>query len=72
MIEIIKSQLECFNDINLEFDPKLHKYTYDGVPFTSVTRFIERFHKPFDNDFWSKRKETETGFQKVRNKQDSK
>lgn len=61
MIEIIRNQLECFNDIKLEFDPKLHKYTYDGVPFTSVTRFIERFHKPFDNDFWSKRKEIETG-----------
>jgi ATP-dependent exoDNAse (exonuclease V) beta subunit len=59
MIDILKQQLKCFDDIKFEFDPKLHKYTYEGEPFISVTKFIQQFHKPFDEDYWSKAKAKE-------------
>lgn len=58
---IIIKQLECFDDPEFKFDPKYHKYTYDGVPFTPVTKFIEQFHKPFDKEYWSKNKAEEAG-----------
>lgn len=61
MIEILRKQLDCFNDIEFKFDPKEHRYTYNEEPFISVTRFIQQFHKPFDQDYWSKRKADETG-----------
>jgi len=61
MIELIRNQLECFNDIRFEFDPKLHRYTYEGEPFVSVTRFIQQFHKPFEQDYWSKLKAQQSG-----------
>lgn len=61
MIDLLRKQLECFNDINFEFDPKLHRYTYEGEPFVSVTRFIQQFHKPFEQDYWSKKKAEEAG-----------
>lgn len=63
MIDIIKNQLECFNEIEFKFDPKKHKYTYNGEQFTSVTRYIEQFHKPFDEDFWSKKKSEKLGIE---------
>jgi ATP-dependent exoDNAse (exonuclease V) beta subunit len=59
--EIILNKLECFNDPELKFDPKLHKYTYFGENLTPVTKFIEQFHKPFDSDYWSKVKSEEYG-----------
>lgn len=61
MIDLLRKQLECFDDINFEFDPKLHRYTYEGEPFISVTRFIQQFHKPFEQDYWSKKKAEEVG-----------
>jgi ATP-dependent exoDNAse (exonuclease V) beta subunit len=61
MIDLLRKQLECFEDINFEFDPKLHRYTYEGEPFISVTRFIQQFHKPFEQDYWSKKKAEEAG-----------
>lgn len=61
MIDLLRKQLECFDDINFEFDPKLHRYTYEGEPFISVTRFIQQFHKPFEQDYWSKKKAEEAG-----------
>lgn len=61
MIDLLRKQLECFNDINFEFDPKLHRYTYEGEPFISVTRFIQQFHKPFEQDYWSKVKAEQAG-----------
>jgi ATP-dependent exoDNAse (exonuclease V) beta subunit len=61
MIELIRNQLDCFNDVKFEFDPKLHRYTYEGEPFVSVTRFIQQFHKPFEQDYWSKKKAEQAG-----------
>jgi len=61
MIDLLRKQLDCFEDINFEFDPKLHRYTYEGEPFISVTRFIQQFHKPFEQDYWSKKKAEEAG-----------
>ena len=61
MIELIREQLNCFNDIQFDFDPKLHRYTYQKEPFISVTRFIQQFHKPFEQDYWSKVKADQSG-----------
>ena len=61
MIELLAKKLDCFEDIKFEFDPKLHKYTYEGETFISVTRFIQQFHKPFEQDYWSKKKAEQAG-----------
>ena len=61
MKDFVLEKLNDFDDSNFVFDPKWHKYTYDGKPFESVTRFIQRFHKPFDQDYWSKKKSEESG-----------
>ena len=61
MIELLAKQLDCFEDVKFEFDPKLHKYTYEGETFISVTRFIQQFHKPFEQDYWSKKKAEQAG-----------
>jgi len=61
MIELLRKQLDCFNDVEFKFDPKQHKYTYLDETFISVTRFIQQFHKPFDQDYWSKKKADESG-----------
>lgn len=57
----ILNELECFNDIEFEFDPIKHRYTYLGDEFVSVTRFIQQFHKPFEQEYWSKRKAEQAG-----------
>jgi ATP-dependent exoDNAse (exonuclease V) beta subunit len=61
MIELLRNQLDCFEDIKFEFDPVAHRYTYEGDTFTSVTRFIQQFHKPFEQDYWSKKKAEQAG-----------
>lgn len=61
MIELLAKQLDCFEDIKFEFDPVAHRYTYEGEPFISVTRFIQQFHKPFEQDYWSKKKAEQAG-----------
>ena len=61
MIELLRNQLDCFEDIKFEFDPVAHRYTYEGEPFISVTRFIQQFHKPFEQDYWSKVKAEQAG-----------
>ena len=61
MIELLRNQLDCFEDIKFEFDPVAHRYTYEGEPFISVTRFIQQFHKPFEQDYWSKKKAEQAG-----------
>lgn len=61
MKESILQDLECFNDDEFKFDPKYHKYTYHGEQFTSVTKFIQQFHKPFEQDYWSQKKAEEAG-----------
>jgi ATP-dependent exoDNAse (exonuclease V) beta subunit len=61
MIELLRNQLDCFEDIKFEFDPVAHRYTYEGEPFISVTKFIQQFHKPFDQGYWSKKKAEQAG-----------
>lgn len=56
MVNFILDKLDCFNDPNFKFDPQAHKYTYNGDHFTSVTQYIQNFHKPFESEFWSKKK----------------
>lgn len=63
MIDLLIKDLDCFEDIKFEFDPKLHKYTYNGETFISVTRFIQQFHKPFEEDYWSKKKAEQLGIE---------
>lgn len=58
--EILK-KLECFNDPLFKFDPKWHKYTYDGVPMQSVTKTVEKFHEPFDTIAVAERVSEKTG-----------
>jgi ATP-dependent exoDNAse (exonuclease V) beta subunit len=57
----ILNDLECFNDPQFKFDPIKHRYTYFDDEFVSVTRFIQQFHKPFEQEYWSKRKAEEAG-----------
>ena len=64
MKSIILKDLECFNDPEFKFDPKYHKYTYDGFPMESVTKFINHFHMPFKQDYWSEKKAEEAGVPK--------
>ncbi len=61
MVSNFIEQLGCFNDPNFKFDPDYHKYTYGGKYYISVTQFIQRFHKKFDEEFWSKKKAEERG-----------
>jgi ATP-dependent exoDNAse (exonuclease V) beta subunit len=61
MKELILKDLDKFDDPNFIFDPVKHKYTYHGEEFISVTKFIQRFHKPFESDYWSKKKADEAG-----------
>ncbi len=61
MKELILQKLDCFLDEEFKFDAKYHKYTYNGDQFISVTKFIQKFHKPFESDFWSKKKAEERG-----------
>lgn len=57
----ILEKLECFNDPEFKFDPVKHRYTYFEDEFVSVTRFIQQFHKPFEQEYWSKRKAEQAG-----------
>jgi ATP-dependent exoDNAse (exonuclease V) beta subunit len=60
-MEDVLNKLLVFDDPNFKFDPEEHKYTLDGEHFISVTQFISKFHKPFETDFWSKKKAEQAG-----------
>lgn len=62
MRDFLLKKLECFKDPDFIFDPGLHKYTYHGDVFQSVTQFIGEFHLPFDTEGKSKKKAEESGF----------
>jgi ATP-dependent exoDNAse (exonuclease V) beta subunit len=61
MKKFLLEKLEEFNDSDFIFDPVKHRYTYLGEEFISVTRFIQQFHKPFEQEYWSQRKADEAG-----------
>ncbi len=58
--ELLKS-FKCFEDKNFSFNQEEHKYTYNGVVYTSVTQFLKKFHKPFDQKYWSNKKADDRG-----------
>ena len=60
-MEDVLKRLKIFDDPNFKFDPEKHKYTLNGEHFISVTQFISKFHKPFETDYWSKKKAEESG-----------
>jgi len=61
MRDYFLKKLECFNDPDFIFNPGLHRYTYHGDVFQSVTQFIGQFHEPFDTEKWSKIKADQAG-----------
>ena len=61
MRDFLLNKLECFKDPDFIFDPGLHKYTYHGDVFQSVTQLIGQFHEPFDSEKWSKIKADQAG-----------
>ena len=61
MRDFLLKKLECFKDPDFIFNPGLHKYTYHGDVFQSVTQFIGEFHLPFDTEGKSKKKADELG-----------
>lgn len=61
MVEELRKKFEVFKDPNFKFDPKLHKYTYNGKRYVSVTQFLQNFHEKFDTEYWSNKKAEEGG-----------
>ena len=61
MRDELQKKLKCFEDPEFKFDPGLHRYTYHGDVFQSVTQFIGQFHVPFDTEKWSKIKAEQAG-----------
>lgn|SRR5574344_133228 len=58
----LKEQIiERFDRKDFLFDENSHKYTLGGVPYISVTTLIQQFSKPFNTNYWSKRKADERG-----------
>jgi len=64
MVNEILEKLKVFEDPKFKFDPIKHKYTYDGIEFESVTKFIKKFSKPFDQDYWATVKSEQYGVPK--------
>lgn len=46
--------ITTFNDPEFKFIEESHSYYYKGVPYISITTFIERFHELFDRDLRSR------------------
>lgn len=61
MKDFLLNQLECFKDPLFIFDSEQHRYTYDGEDYESVTKFVGKFHLPFDTESMSKKKADELG-----------
>jgi ATP-dependent exoDNAse (exonuclease V) beta subunit len=57
----VLNRLEYYDDSLFRFDEELHRYTYNGEDFISVTTFISKFHKKFDQEYWSKKKADDRG-----------
>lgn len=58
LIELLDKE---FLDDKFVFEPIEHKYTYEDTPYTSVTTFIQKFHKPFEKDEMSLRTASKRG-----------
>ena len=53
--EILKEP-EIFNDPDFTFNEQYHTYRYKGTKYRSVTNVIKDFTKPFDSEYWSRKK----------------
>lgn len=60
-VESIKEKLKVYNDKDFKFDPEQHVYTYNGNVMRGTTGFLHNFVKPFDSDYWSKKKAEQAG-----------
>ena len=60
--DIVLNKLRCFDDTNFKFNPTLHKYTYNGEQFESVTTLVSKFHIKFDLEGKSKKIADDSGF----------
>lgn len=60
-VEEIREKLKYFDDDLFVFDEPSHTYRYDGELMYGTTTFLERFVKPFDSDYWSKKKAEQEG-----------
>lgn len=60
-VEEIQEKLKYFDDPKFVFDEKEHIYRYDGKIIYGTTSFLENFIKPFDSDYWSKKKADDAG-----------
>ena len=58
MIEIFE-ELDKFS--NIKFQDEGHIYTINGEVATSCTTLIGKYEKPFEEEYWSKRKADEEG-----------
>jgi ATP-dependent exoDNAse (exonuclease V) beta subunit len=52
-------KLEYYTDDSFSFNERQHKYRYGNEEFISVTTFLSKFHKPFDFNYWVKKKAEE-------------
>lgn len=59
--EIIQEKIKYYDDSNFSFNEEAHAYTLDGKIVYGVTSFLNRFVKPFDSDYWSKKKADAAG-----------
>lgn len=65
MADITKDELlrrlKHFDDPTFTFESVEHVYHLNGQKLTSATTYLDRFVKPFDEEYWSKRKADEGG-----------
>ncbi len=59
--EWILKKLKHFDEPTFTFEPIEHVYHLKGEKLTSATTYLDRFVKPFDEEFWSKKKAAEAG-----------
>lgn len=59
--EELIEKLEYYTNPDFSFNEKYHRYTYKNENFISVTTFLQKFHKPFDYEYWVKKKADDEG-----------
>jgi ATP-dependent exoDNAse (exonuclease V) beta subunit len=63
--EELIEKFKVFDDPKFLFNEEEHRYTYDGEHFLSVTQTLSNFHKPFNSDYWSKKKAFDRGISQL-------
>jgi len=67
-VNLVLDRIESRHDREFTFDPESHQYTYGGIKFDSVTQFLGRFKRGFDEEYHAQRfaKKHNTTAQKVK------